>query len=134
MNKITLRSKRKIVSMRLSRELKKQIEHFFGSRVGLDLHNIHADYTFSFALRELIFAGVQSLEEKLCIDPALSQVQVRSFSKRRNVPKGELFSCHISCGVPVFLINRVCGVASAKSLNRAEAFRDVLVEGLKVLS
>lgn len=124
---------RKVVSMRLSRDLKRRIEHFYGFRTGQTLHNLHADYSFSFALRELVLAGVDSLEEDLGIDSELSKVQVRSFSKKRNVSKEDVYSCHVSCSMPVYLINRVCGVASVEGYNRAEAFRAVLERGLREL-
>lgn len=123
---------RKVVSLRLSQDLKKRIDRFFLYSKSMPMRNLHCDYTLSFALRNLLLAGVISLEEDLGIDSELSQVQIRTF-KKRSSSKEIAFDCHVSCSMPVFLINRVCGVASEEGVNRAEGFRIVLERGLRIL-
>lgn len=123
---------RKVVSLRLSEDLKKRIDRFFRYHQSMSMMNLHCDYTFSFAIRNLLLTGVISLEEELGIDSELSQVQIRTFKKRAS-SKESAFDCHVSCSMPVFLINRVCGVASEEGVNRAEGFRLVLERGLRIL-
>ena len=120
---------RKVVSLRLPEGLKTKIQNFHLSRSGLVRYTLHTDYTFSFALRDLILEGVLSLEKEHALDPASTSYQIRTFSKKRN-NKDLLLSCHVSCSMSSFLINRVSGIAAKLGFNRAEAFRVVIERGL----